>query len=119
MSITKRRQRNKARVRKKIYGMPDKPRLTVFRSNKNIYAQIINDVEGGTLVSASSQDTDLREQAQKAKNKMEISKIVGKHLAEKAADAGIKEVVFDRNGYQYHGRVQALAEAARKGGLEF
>jgi len=99
--------------------MPDKPRLSVFRSNNNIYAQIINDLEGNTLVSASSQDTDIREQAQKAKSKMEMSKIVGKHLAEKAVDGGIKRVVFDRNGYQYHGRVKALAEAAREGGLEF
>jgi len=99
--------------------MPDRPRLSVFRSNSNVYAQIINDLEGNTLVSASSQDTDIRDQAHKAKTRIEMSKIVGKHLASKAADAGIKQVVFDRNGYQYHGRVQALAEAAREGGLEF
>ncbi len=107
------------RVRKKIYGMPDRPRLSVFRSNKNIYAQIINDLEGRTLVSASSVDTDLIEKTDKVKNKQELSKVVGKHLAEKALDAGVKQVVFDRNGYRYHGRVKALAEAARESGLEF
>jgi len=119
MSTTEARARKKKHVRKKIYGFPDRPRLSVFRSNSNIYAQIVNDTEGHTLVSASSLDEAIQSKAKKAKNKTELGKIVGEHLAEKAIESGIKRVVFDRNGYRYHGRVKALAEAAREGGLEF
>ncbi len=113
------RSRKKAHVRKTIFGTPDRPRLTVFRSNKNIYAQIINDLEGQTIVSASSLDSDVQSDVDKAENKTELSEIVGKHVAQKAKDSGIKQVVFDRNGYRYHGRIKALADAARKGGLDF
>ena len=103
------------RVRSKIVGTSEMPRLCVFRSNTNIYAQIINDENGSTLVSASSLDKDL-----KLKNlNIEAAQKVGESLAKKAKKAGIKCVVFDRGGYKYHGRVKALAEAARENGLEF
>lgn len=103
-----------ARVRSKIVGTHDVPRVCVFRSNTNIYAQIINDEEGITLVSASSLET-------KGKNgsNIEAAKLVGEDLAKKAKKAGITKVVFDRGGYLYHGRVKALADALRDGGLEF
>lgn len=114
--------RNEARVarherlREKIMGTSECPRLNVFRSNKNIFAQIIDDEKSITLVSASSLDKDL-----KIKNggNVEAGKVVGKTIAEAAKKQNIKKVVFDRGGYQYHGRVQALAEAARENGLEF
>lgn len=102
-------------ARNAIIGTPDRPRLSVFRSNKNIYAQIIDDIRGETLVSSSS----LQDKVPEDKTKTEVSKIIGETLAEKAKDAGITRVVFDRNGYRYHGRVRALAEGAREGGLEF
>ena len=113
------RSRKKAHVRKTIFGTPDRPRLTVFRSNKNIYAQIIDDLQGQTVVSASSLDTDVQADVEKAKSKTELSEIIGKQVAKKAKDSGIEKVVFDRNGYRYHGRVKALADAARENGLEF
>jgi len=113
------RSRKKKHVRKTIFGAPDRPRLTVFRSNSNIYAQIIDDLHGNTIVSASSLDIDLKEEVEKAENKTDLSKIVGKRIAEKAKDAGVEKVVFDRNGYKYHGRVKVLAESVREGGLEF
>lgn len=109
------RERRHVRVRRKVTGTSERPRLSVYRSEKNIYAQIIDDVKGVTLVSASSLDKDFdgnswnKEAAQK----------VGKLIAEKAKNAGIEKVVFDRGGYIYHGRVQALAEAAREAGLDF
>jgi large subunit ribosomal protein L18 len=109
------RQRRKRRVRGKLGGTADQPRLTVFRSHKNIYAQIIDDDRGVTLISASSRDAD---QAGYGGNKGAAAK-VGEALAVKAAEAGIKRIVFDRNGYKYHGRVKELADMARKGGLEF
>ncbi len=112
----KRRLKIKHSVRKKIKGTPDKPRLTVFRSNKQIYAQIINDIEGKTLISASSLAKDL--DLEKA-NKTEAAKKVGQLVAKKARESGIEKVVFDRNGYLYHGRVKSLAEGAREGGLNF
>ncbi len=112
----KRRLKIKHRVRKKIKGTPDKPRLTVFRSNKQIYAQIINDIEGKTLLSASSLAKDF--ELEKA-TKTEAAKEVGKLVAKKAVESGIKEVIFDRNGYLYHGRVKSLANGAREGGLNF
>lgn len=105
-----------ARVRKKISGTPEIPRLCVFRSLKNIYAQIIDDTTGHTLVSASTLDAELK--AQYGGNK-DAAKAVGALVAKKAAEKGITEVVFDRGGYVYHGRVAELAEAAREGGLKF
>ncbi len=109
----KRRNKIKARIRKHISGTAQKPRLTVFRSNAQIYAQIIDDVKGVTIASASS--LGLKEKA----TKKEQAANVGKLVAQNALQAGIKEVVFDRNGYLYHGRVKQLADAAREGGLKF
>ncbi|MBW7868132.1 MAG: 50S ribosomal protein L18 [Brumimicrobium sp.] len=110
-----RRAKIKKRIRKNISGTETLPRLTVFRSNKQIYAQIINDVKGETLVSASSQK--IKECA--SVNKVEQAKMIGKLIAEKALSSKIESVQFDRNGYLYHGRVKALAEAAREAGLKF
>lgn len=104
------------RVRKHVHGSPERPRLSVFRSNRDIYAQIIDDQHGVTLVSASSRIAEINEQKI---TKSEKSVLVGKQLAQKAIDAGITRVVFDRNGYLYHGRVKSLADAAREGGLIF
>ena len=108
------RQRRHARVRAKVSGTPECPRLVVFRSNKHIEAQIINDVEGKTLVSASSVQMKLANGGN-----IEAATKVGEELAKKAKAAGINAVVFDRGGYAYHGRVAALADGARKGGLRF
>ncbi len=110
-----RRQRIKFGIRAKIAGTPERPRLTVFRSNKAIYAQIIDDVAGHTLASASS--VELKSEVQG--NTVETAKQVGLRLAEKAKAKNINAVVFDRNGYLYHGKVKALADAAREGGLSF
>lgn len=110
------RQKIKFRIRKKINGVAAKPRLSVFRSNAEIYAQLINDENGVTITSVSSRDKDIL--AQKV-NKTEKSKLVGSAIARKAADLGITTVVFDRGGYIYHGRVKAVAEGAREGGLQF
>ena len=104
-----------ARVRKQISGTPERPRLCVFRSSKNIYAQIIDDVNGTTLVSASSLEAGF----EGVGSNKEAAKTVGNMVAKKALDKGIKNVVFDRGGYVYHGRVKELAEGAREGGLEF
>jgi large subunit ribosomal protein L18 len=112
-----RRIRIKYRIRKKISGSDQKPRLTVFRSNKQIYVQIIDDLSGKTLISASSLAKEVAEQAKS--NKIVQAQLVGKLAASKSKEAGISEVVFDRNGYLYHGRVKALAEAAREEGLKF
>ena len=109
------RQRRHLRVRKKVFGTPERPRLSVYRSEKNIYAQIIDDVNAVTLVSASSLEKDF---AAKGGNK-EGAKLVGEMIAKKALDKGVTEVVFDRGGYIYHGRVQQLADAARESGLKF
>jgi large subunit ribosomal protein L18 len=113
--VTKDSRRNKikARIRSRIKGTAQQPRLSVFRSNKQIYAQLIDDLTGVTLVSASS-----RAFSDKVA-KVELATLVGKAIAEKAASAGVKTCVFDRNGYLYHGRVKALAEGAREGGLIF
>jgi large subunit ribosomal protein L18 len=113
---TARRLRIKTGIRKRIYGHTARPRLTVFRSNTAIYVQIINDDAGKTLVSYSSRKKEMREG--KA-TKTETSQSVGKKIAELAVAAGITQVVFDRNGYKYHGRIKALAEGAREGGLIF
>jgi large subunit ribosomal protein L18 len=110
-----RRERIKKGIRKRITGSPERPRLSVFRSNKGIYAQIIDDNDGKTLVAASSSEKDFSANG----TKIDQSKEVGKKVAEKAIAAGIKEVVFDRNGYLYHGRVKSLAEGAREAGLIF
>ncbi|MES2380463.1 MAG: 50S ribosomal protein L18 [Bacteroidota bacterium] len=108
-----RRTRIKRGIRGRIKGTDNRPRLTVFRSNKAIYAQLINDIDGKTIVSASSRN--IKEKI----TKVESSVAVGKEIAEKAIAAGIKQVVFDRNGYLYHGRIKSLADGAREGGLEF
>ena len=110
------RKKRHARVRVKVQGTTEVPRLNVYRSNTNIYAQIIDDAKGETLVQASSQDKDI---ASDSTSKVDLSTKVGEVIAKKASDKGIKEIVFDRGGYLYHGRVKALAEAARENGLEF
>ena len=112
------RKRKHVRVRKKISGTADCPRLCVYRSNSHIYAQIIDDEAGVTLVSASSLDKDIKGELSNGSN-IEAASAVGKLVAERAAAKEIKDVVFDRGGYLYHGRVQALAEAAREAGLNF
>jgi large subunit ribosomal protein L18 len=113
------RVRRKKHVRKTVSGSPTRPRLTVFRSNKNMYAQIIDDVAGQTLVSASTQEKDVSAKLTGAAGNRAAAQVVGQTVATKAVEKGIKQVVFDRNGYAYHGRVRELAEAARKAGLEF
>ena len=111
-----RRQKIKYRIRKKVSGTAQKPRLSVFRSNTDIYVQLIDDVDGKTLAAASSRDKDIA--AQKV-NKSEKGKLVGQSIARKATELGLKEGVFDRGGYLFHGRVKSLAEGAREGGLQF
>jgi len=110
-----RRERIKKGIRKHLTGSTERPRLTVFRSNKGIYAQVIDDTTGTTLASAST----LSKEFAGSGNKVDQSKEVGKLVAEKAVAAGISKVVFDRNGYLYHGRIKSLAEGAREGGLDF
>jgi large subunit ribosomal protein L18 len=110
-----RRNRIKMRIRKIIVGSSERPRMSVYRSNKQIYVQLIDDKTGNTLLSASSL---VKDEAEKV-TKLEQAKEVGAQIARKAIEAGIEQVVFDRNGYLYHGRVKALAEAAREGGLKF
>ena len=110
-----RRAKIKRRIRKRVSGDADIPRLTVYRSNKQIYAQIVDDLKGITLVSASSQ---MMKETEKLP-KIEQAAAVGKLIAEKALKAGVNQVVFDRNGYLYHGRVKSLADSAREGGLKF
>jgi large subunit ribosomal protein L18 len=112
------RDRRHRRVRAKVKGTAQRPRLNVYRSLANIFAQVIDDIDGKTLVSASTIDKEVEKQIGD-KNKVDSAKIVGKILAERAKSAGITAVVFDRGGYRYHGRVAALAEGAREGGLEF
>jgi len=113
-----RRKRRKRHVRKSVTGTSDRPRLTVFRSNKNIYAQIIDDTVGHTLVAASTAEKAVCDDPVDRGNR-KGAKLVGLNIAEKATKAGITKVVFDRNGCAFHGRVKELAEAARQGGLEF
>lgn len=113
------RLRSKISIRKKISGTTEKPRLTVYRSLKNVYAQIIDDTTGKTLAAASSHSKELAEEIKSAKGKVSKSKLVGSLLAKKALEKNISVVVFDRNGYRYHGRIQALADGAREGGLKF
>ncbi len=115
------RQRRHRRVRAKVSGTPLRPRLNVFRSSQHIYAQVVDDVRGHTLVAASSAEPQVRTQVASADGttKTDKSKIVGLLIADRAKAAGITQVVFDRGGFLYHGRVQALADAAREGGLDF
>lgn len=116
--IKKARIRRKFRTRKKIFGTPERPRLSVFRSGRHIYAQIIDDVVSATLASASTRSRSLRKEINKGGNKA-AAEVVGKAIAKQAISVGIKCVSFDRNRYSYHGRVKTLAEAARKTGLAF
>jgi large subunit ribosomal protein L18 len=118
MALTKNQNRLKIkrRIRKVVSGTESRPRLAVFRSNKEIYAQIINDVTGNTIIAASSKDKDI---SSAKGTKTEIAALVGKSLAEKALKAGVEIIAFDRGGYQYHGRVKSLADGAREGGLKF
>ncbi len=112
------RIRRKKRIRKNVSGTVERPRLTVFRSDKHIYAQIVDDVEGITLVSSSTLTAEFKER-EAPKGKVGAAKLVGELVAARAREKGISKVVFDRNGYIYHGRVQALADAARQAGLDF
>ncbi len=114
-----RRKRRKLRVRKKVVGTPERPRLTVYRSLNHIYCQVINDEIGHTLVSCSTQDKEVRSLLKEGMKKVEKARVVGKVLAQKMLKLGIENVCFDRNGYLYHGRVKALAEGARESGLKF
>jgi large subunit ribosomal protein L18 len=114
LSKLQRRTRIKHRIKKIISGTASKPRLSVFRSNKEIYAQLVDDVNGVTITSVSSRDKEIT-----ATSKTEASAAVGKAIAEKATKAGITTIAFDRNGYLYHGRVKVLADAAREAGLKF
>lgn len=118
MAVSKQDRRNKIRkrVRKSITGTASRPRLSVFRSNKEIYAQVVDDVTGKTIAAASSRDKDI---AKSKGNKTEIAALVGKAVAEKAMKAGVETISFDRGGYLYHGRVKSLAEGAREAGLKF
>jgi len=110
--------KRKKRIRKNISGTPERLRLSIFRSSRHIYAQIINDLEGHTLVAASSQDKAIRENPDGG-DKVAVAAQVGKLVAERALEKGIKKVVFDRNGFLYHGRVKAVSDGAREAGLEF
>jgi large subunit ribosomal protein L18 len=112
------RERRKMRIRKKVMGTPARPRLTVFRSARHIYAQVIDDLSGNTLASASTLSKDLRGGLGEGK-KLDAAKKVGALVAQQCKSKSITKVVFDRNGYLYHGRIQAVADAARKAGLEF
>lgn len=117
MGLTKFQRRNKIRrrIRKTVAGTAERPRLSVYRSNKEIYAQLIDDENDITLAAASSLDKEF----EKSGDKAERAKKVGEHLAQKAKEAGVSKVAFDRGGYRYHGRVKSLAEGAREGGLNF
>ncbi len=113
------RRRVKAHIRLKISGTSERPRLTVFRSLKHVYAQIVDDATGKTLVAVSDLSKDVREQFKDVKGQMKLAKQVGQLAARKAMEKNIKEVVFDRNGYVFHGVVKAMADGAREGGLKF
>lgn len=118
-SREKARHKRKKRVRKKIKGTPERPRLCVFRSSRHMYAQLIDDTTGKTLIGACTLSQELAEKIEKKRGNKQGAALVGRLIAERAASNGIKKVVFDRNGFLYHGRVKALSEAAREGGLEF
>lgn len=114
-SKIKRRERIKRGIRKQLSGSAERPRLSVFRSNKEIYAQLIDDDAAKTLAAASSRDKDVKSEG----TKTEVAQVVGEKLAQRAIEAGVQAAAFDRNGYLYHGRVKSLADGARKGGLKF
>ncbi len=116
---TEKRIRKQVRVRKKISGTSERPRISIFRSNTEIYAQLIDDSKNATLASASSLSKEIAEELKTVKTKTEKAKMVGKLLAKLAVEKGFTTAVFDRGGYQYHGRVRAVAEGAREGGLKF
>ena len=118
LSRTDRRKRIHYRIRKKVNGTSDRPRMVVFRSDKHIYVQVIDDEQGKTLVAAASNDKELAAQC-KGKTGIEAAAIVGKAIAERAIAKGINAICFDRGGYLFHGRVKSLADAAREGGLNF
>lgn len=115
------RQKRKQRIRKKISGTPERPRLSVFRSAKHIYAQVIDDVSGNTLVSACSLEKMVKDEILSGdlKGKIPVARIVGKLVAKRAMEKGIQKIVFDRNGFLYHGRVKGVSEGAREAGLHF
>jgi large subunit ribosomal protein L18 len=117
LSKTEKRVKIKLRIRKRIKGTPEKPRISVYRSNKQIYVQAVDDVNGLTLASASSKEKEIASVT--GKKKSEVATLVGKHFAAVCKEKGIESVVFDRSGYQYHGRVKSLADGAREGGLKF
>jgi large subunit ribosomal protein L18 len=119
LSRAEARQKRKKRIRKNLSGTIERPRLTVFRSPKNIYVQIIDDSNSKTLAEASSLSRDIRSKIDEKGGNKEGALIIGRLIAERALEKGIKKVIFDRNGFLYHGRVKALAEAAREHGLEF
>ena len=112
------RERRRKHVRRTVHGEPDRPRLNIYRCEKHIYAQVIDDRKGHTIATASSLDPKLKDKLSSAKP-LEQAKIVGEAVAQRALEAGVKKVVFDRAGYKYHGRVKSLADGARSGGLEF
>lgn len=116
LTKTQRRQRIKNRIRKIVSGTETQPRLSVFRSNKEIYAQIVDDVTGKTISAASSRDKDI---SSIKGTKVDIAALVGKSIGEKSVKAGVEKIAFDRGGYLYHGRVKSLADAAREAGLKF
>jgi large subunit ribosomal protein L18 len=118
MAVTESRLKRKKRIRKKVNGNPERPRLSVFRSAKHMYAQVIDDTRGATLALVSTLSKDLREEVA-GKKKTEAAKLVGQAIARVCQEKGIRKVVFDRNGYRYHGRVKALADGAREAGLDF
>ena len=117
--LKSRRQIRHRRVRKKVSGTSERPRMAVFRSLNHIYVQIIDDSQGHTLAAASSLDPEIKSEVNGSEAKSEVSTLVGKLIADRAAEKGVKTVVFDRGGFKYHGRTKALADAARRGGLAF
>ncbi len=118
MALDEQRAKRKMRIRKKVNGNPERPRLSVFRSSKHIYAQVVDDSKGTTLAFASTLSKDVRGGVSE-KNKSDAAKLVGEAIAKACKAAGIEKVVFDRNGYIYHGRIKSLADAARAAGLDF
>lgn len=113
------RERSRIKIKKKVFGTVDKPRLTVYRSLNHLYAQVIDDTNGVTIVSASTLSKELSDNLKETKGKIAKGKIVGNLLAKKALEKKVTTVIFDRNGYRYHGRIQAIADGAREGGLKF
>jgi large subunit ribosomal protein L18 len=115
------RLRRKKRIRKKVFGTPERPRLTVYRSLKHIYAQLVDDVNQRTITGVSSLTPSLRDKVAEARKegKIAVAKLIGQEIAKRALEKGIEQVVFDRNGFLYHGRVKAVADGAREGGLKF